>query len=232
MSMFDSKPNPLYSRPNGGLLISLEGCSGAGKTFTIKKILKEYNDIICISEVSDNNDKFVKDIITTMRRLNKKNDIFFLDATPIPTLFLLISLCIYNYENKIIPALAQNRLVIMDRGIDSPALLQSILHHFTNYNQDDVINMYIHIISIITSFIFPPDVTFIIDDDFEACIERTQQREQCPLNENELLFLQRVHSGFRAISSTANRLNLGNTNNIIHYIKTLILNHQKHGTVS
>lgn len=232
VNMFSSTPSPLFSRPNEGLLISLEGCSGAGKTYTMKKISQKCKNIMLISEISDNKDGFIEGLKTTLLRLNKEEDIFFLEIPPIPTLFLLISLYVYNYENVIIPALAKNKIVVMDRGIDSPALLQSILHLFISYNQEIAINLYSNIISKITSFVFPPDITYILDEDFTTCIERTQHREQRILNKKELLFLQRVRLGFRAISYTDNRFCISNTNDIIKHIKALDRNYKNGISVS
>lgn len=179
-----------------GLFISLEGCSGVGKTYTASQF-KNNNDIVVVSEVSQCNNSFNNKVVETVQQINPTKDIFFLNAEPYTAFALLLSTYIYNYKTIIIPALSEGKIVISDRGIDSLALLQAIL--ISTADKSNALQTYEKLLSLILDFCFLPDYTLILNDNFNDCILRLTEREKINLTERERQFLLDSYNLYHSI---------------------------------
>lgn len=179
-----------------GLFISLEGCSGVGKTYTASQF-KNDNDIVVVSEVSQCNNSFNNKVVEVVQQINPTKDIFFLNAEPYTTFALLLSTYIYSYKTIIIPALSKGKIVISDRGIDSLALLQAIL--ISTADKSNALQTYEKLLSLILDFCFLPDYTLILNDNFNDCILRLTEREKINLTEKERRFLLDSYNLYHSI---------------------------------
>mgnify|MGYP000475118754 CR=1 FL=1 len=179
-----------------GLFISLEGCSGVGKTYTASQF-KNNNDIVVVSEVSQCNNSFNNKVVEIVQQINPTKDIFFLNAEPYTAFALLLSTYIYSYKTIIIPALSEGKIVISDRGIDSLALLQAIL--ISTADKSNALQTYEKLLSLILDFCFLPDYTLILNDNFNDCILRLTEREKINLTERERQFLLDSYNLYHSI---------------------------------
>ena len=179
-----------------GLFISLEGCSGVGKTYTASQF-KNDNDIVVVSDVSQCNNSFNNKVVEVVQQINPTKDIFFLNAEPYTAFALLLSTYIYSYKTIIIPALSEGKIVISDRGIDSLALLQAIL--ISTADKSNALQTYEKLLSLILDFCFLPDYTLILNDNFNDCILRLTEREKINLTEKERRFLLDSYNLYNSI---------------------------------
>ena len=211
-----------FAMNNKGLLITLEGCSGVGKTFNAN-LFQNTSNVIVISEISQsNNSDFISlDIFNIINKINKTNDIFLLNAEPKTTFALLLAKYIYDYETIIKPALDKGKIVISDRGIDSPALLQAILMLSDFYSDTEALKQYQILLRFVQELVFLPNLTLIIEDNFSNCLERLTYREKLSLNKEELLFLKRTHNCYSLLEEN-DRIKKINHKEVHKYLLNII----------
>lgn len=171
-----------------GIIISLEGASGVGKSFLLNKLKKAHN-IITISEISDDLADFTTVIFSLINRINKTNDIFFLNAPPLSTFYLVLANYVHNFESKLNEELTKGSIVVLDRGPHSTALLQSVLLNFRLHDENQILSTYKRLLSSISAIVPMPDAAFILQHDINSCIERVEQREGKRCNETERNFI-------------------------------------------
>jgi dTMP kinase len=171
-----------------GAICSLEGISGVGKSYLIQALRPALADlpIVFLSEVVDRTGLGLdRDIIAL---LAKRGDRFFRSGKPLTETFLLLALKMCDYEARIAPALAQNQIVLEDRSLDTIAVYQALILH------PDSLEYQLHaareIYDIGARFRRPPDLTFLIEDDFSVALARIEQREQKQLSQEETSVLQ------------------------------------------
>src|SRR5258706_55721 len=112
---------------NMGFLVSLEGISGAGKTYFTKKLTAMLDDKTTrfVSELSERSGKGLDSQIISV--LHHTGDRFFRSGMPLAETFLLLALKMADYEAHIADALQRGLTVVEDRSIDTVAIYQAIL---------------------------------------------------------------------------------------------------------
>lgn len=207
---------------NSGLLITLEGCSGVGKTFNANLFL-DRDDVVVISEISQSiQPNFIDiDILNIINKINRTSDIFFLNAEPKTTFALLLAKYIHNYETIIKPALKEGKSVVCDRGIDSPALLQAILMLSDSYSDTEALEQYQILLKLAGEFVFLPNITLILEDEFSSCLERLVSRERLSPNDAELQFLKRTYDCYSLLGENE-RIKKVNHKNAYNYLINFI----------
>lgn len=171
-----------------GLLVSLEGISGVGKSYCISKLQASLRDLApsCVKEVMDRQgDGLDRRII---RLLTDSEDRFFRMGAPITETFLLLSLKMYDYEALIAPILAQGGIVIEDRSLDTIAIYQSLLLYPAE--QDCWLLSANTLYDQASRWRRPPDLTFLLEDDFDMALSRAAQRAKRPFNRDEVGVLE------------------------------------------
>ena len=174
-----------------GFLVSLEGISGCGKTYFLKKIREELEDFptTFVNEISDRTgnglDKIIIDILT------RTGDRFFRLGYPLTETFLIIALKMFDCESTISKALSEGKLVVEDRSIDTIAIYQAILLNQSNSeNYEKILNTANKICALVTEWRRLPDLTFLLKVNFDVAICRTQKRLGRELADNELALLR------------------------------------------
>src|ERR1700692_3043666 len=117
----------MENRASRGSICSLEGISGVGKSYLIQALRPALADlpVTFLSEVVDRTGQDLdRDIIAL---LAKRGDRFFRSGKPLTETFLLLALKMCDYETRIAPALAQDRIVIEDRSLDTIAIYQALI---------------------------------------------------------------------------------------------------------
>ena len=201
-----------------GVFISIEGCSGVGKTYTASQF-RNRNDIVVVSEVSQCNNSFNNKVVEVVQQINPTKDIFFLNADPYTTFALLLSTYIYSYKTIIIPSLLEGKIVISDRGIDSLALLQAIL--ISIEDKSNALQTYDKLLALILNFCFLPDYTLVLSDKFNDCILRLTEREKIKLTEKETQFLLDSYNLYHSIPGD-NRVKHVRSQDAVRYIEQII----------
>jgi dTMP kinase len=167
-----------------GILVSLEGISGSGKTYFITALREELRDFnaVFLTEVTDRgSDGLDQKIIAALKH---SDDRFFRMGLPRSETFLLLTLKICDYETTIAAALNAGRIVIEDRSIDTIAVYQSIM--LCPGQPDRMVDTANEIYSLAAKWRQSPDITFLIEDEFAVAIKRAQDRYDILYSNDEL----------------------------------------------
>jgi len=181
----------------GGILASLEGISGCGKSYFVSKLREEFRDtnVTFIVEVSDRTGEKLDQRI--IEALSQTNDRFFRVGVPRTETFLILALKLFDYETAIVEALKKGAIVIEDRSIDTIAVYQSIM--LCPGQPDRMLDTANDIYKLAAKWRRPPDITFLIEDDFATAIGRAQTKLGRTFTDDELDILRNaacVYAGF------------------------------------
>lgn len=170
-----------------GVLVSLEGISGCGKTHVLRGLKERLGDTraVFVSEVSDRTVEGLDAQI--IQALKHTGDQFFRTGLPRTETFLLLALKIFDYEAIIKTALSEGAIVIEDRSIDTIAVYQSIMICDEHMNRVQAANA---IYEIAARWRQPPNITFLIVDKYETAIHRAQERSGRAYSGDELELLR------------------------------------------
>jgi dTMP kinase len=175
-----------------GLLVSLEGISGSGKTYLANRLRMSLDSATTafVSELSDRRDGGVDRRIIEV--LHHKGDRFCRLGMPVSETFLLLALKMADYETHIAEQLRRGHVVVEDRSIDTVAVYQAVV--LAPDNPQMQLELAQKIFTLAAGWRRPPDVTFLLADDFETCVTRAETREQPAFNLDERRLLQGVSS--------------------------------------
>ena len=173
--------------PNG-LLVSVEGISGSGKTYLISRLLSCFTTAapLLIPELSTRDgDGLDARILGALRH---KGDRFFRLGLPRTETFLLYALKVLDFESAIEPALREGRIVIGTASIDTIAVYQALMLAPGSPAQQAVFVPRLYDLAI--QWRRPPDLTFLIWDTTERSIERAQHRNGRRYSDDEAAILR------------------------------------------
>ena len=171
-----------------GFLVSLEGISGSGKTHFATQLGSElaHDKFIVLSELSDRTSEHLDGLI--IRALRHSRDRFFRMNLPLSETFLLLALKMYDYEATIAPALAAGLTVVEDRSIDTIAVYQAIM--ICSEGLEERVSVANEIYEIAAKWRRPPDLTFLLVDNFEKVIRRAASRAGVDFHPDEIEVLR------------------------------------------
>ena len=170
--------------------VSLEGISGCGKSYLLSKLRETLSDlpVTFLEEVEDRESRGLDQEIIAL--FKKHTDRLFRGGHPQTETLLLMALKAYDAEVNVAPALAAGHIIIEDRSIDSVAVYQAaILHPGEPDRQIEAAHRIYHATC---QWRTAPDVTFLIQDDFAASVERAQRRLAHTFAPNELALLREI----------------------------------------
>jgi dTMP kinase len=173
-----------------GLLASLEGISGTGKSYltgALKPMLAGVPTTF-LSEVVDRQGTDLDQAIIDL--LASCGDRFFRGGRPRTETFLLLALKMFDDEARIAPALTQGHLVIEDRSIDTIAIYQAILLCPESLEQQLALAHKIYTLA--STWRSSPDITFLLEERFEVALARVEQREGHRLRADEVAILEQA----------------------------------------
>lgn len=183
--MFTSSPQ----KRGGNKLISLEGISGCGKTYLLRKVQPELLNDVFLSEISERTAEGMDTKI--LAALRSTNDEFFRTGHPCTETLLVLALRAFDYEQRIATALASGLTVWEDRSVDTIAVYQSIL--LNPENEGRWLDAALRLLDIASQFRPVPDLTFLIDDDFERSLARAENREHVSYSASAKALLSAAH---------------------------------------
>lgn len=167
---------------NKGIFISFEGADGSGKTTQVKLVseyLKQKNkDFIATRDPGGT------ELGRTIRKilLNSTEHIY-----PTCELFLYLADRAQHIDEKILPALKENKIVLCDRFIDSTLAYQG----YARKLDKNIINQ----LNEIVTHSLNPDITILFDVDTNIAIKRIGQKKDRLESENSD-FHQKVRQGY------------------------------------
>ncbi len=164
-----------------GLLVSVEGISGVGKTHLTALLLDRLPDgcqPLLIQEFSqrpgcgghDLGRDLLRSLIDAAR-----GDHFLRGGHPGTETLLLLAIKMFDYEAHAVPALRRGQLVLEGRSIHSTAVYQSLI---ANPDDDEVAYRHARDILALAEQWRPlPDLTVLLTDDVDIALQRAERRD-------------------------------------------------------
>lgn len=165
------------------MFISFEGGEGTGKTTLIKRVydaLKKQHDVIITREPGGSPiAEIIRDVV-----LNPK----YKGITPRAEALLIAASRVQHLDDKILPALAADQIVLCDRYLDSSLAYQAVARDL-GFDFVLSINQY--------ATMHMPDLTFYIDLEPEVGIARISKRKKYDrLDRETIAYHQLVRKGY------------------------------------
>lgn len=179
-----------------GLFITMEGTDGSGKTTQIK-LLSDYlekagYDVVCTREPGGTKiGEKIRSILIDTENKNMSN---------ITEMFLYSAARAQLVKEVIIPKMNGGGIVISDRFVDSSIVYQGMAREIGEKEVKEV-NKYA-----VGNLL--PDITFLLELDFEKGIKRKKQQSKLDRIEGEnLYFHKKVFYGYKKLASkNSNRI--------------------------
>ncbi|WP_341808063.1 dTMP kinase [Wolbachia endosymbiont (group E) of Neria commutata] len=167
------------------MFITFEGIDGSGKTTQSKLLADHFKQMRGEDNVVLTREPGGTDFAEKIREVLLTNNI-----DPISELLLLISMRYEHMKKLILPALAEGKIVICDRFIDS-----TIAYQGYGLGVDLELIRKLHKLLEIKR----PDVTFILDIDVDIALSRAQNKNK--YEEMDVNFYNKVRKGFQEIAT-------------------------------
>jgi dTMP kinase len=164
-----------------GLLVSVEGLSGVGKTHLTALLLDRLPAALrplLIQEFSQRPGTGGHDLGRDLLRAlidAADGDHFLRGGHPATETLLLLAIKMHDYEHHAAPALRRGQLVLEGRSVHSTAVYQSLI-----INPDDDEAAYQHARAILTlaeRWRPLPDLTILLADDIHTALQRAERRD-------------------------------------------------------
>lgn len=172
-----------------GRLISLEGISGTGKTYLLRQACDRGGRTLVIGDAGHHVAGDLEGMI--LDALRRTDDRFLRGGSPEAETLLLLALKADQYHRVVAPALAAGRTVVEDRSVDSTAVYQALI-----LSSLDVVAATTRarvIYQEATTWRPAPQLTYLIDDDFQTALTRATVREAVPYTDDERALLLAAH---------------------------------------
>jgi dTMP kinase len=179
--------------PGRGLFLTFEGMDGSGKTTQLRLLAARLRTA-------------GRDVVETVEpggtRIGGQVRRILLDAAnqelcPTAELLLYFACRAQNVEERILPALAQGKIVLSDRFTDSSLVYQGIGR---GLGVEVVLDL-----DRIASKGLEPDLTLLIDIDVETSLARAQGRNldstETRMDDQEVEFHRRVHAAYAELAA-------------------------------
>jgi len=167
-----------------GTLITIEGISGSGKTYYFNKLKEKYKDdsrVVFNGEITDGNHENYGSQIFDILFSTKSR--FFDIGNPKAEALLIAAKQAFDEDNYIIPMLEEDKIIVSDRGFDTICIIEGIMftRKYGGKLEDNVNMMY----STISQFNKIPDLTIVLDGDFEKALVRAETRDNLAYTDDE-----------------------------------------------
>jgi len=171
--------------PGRGLLVSVEGVSGTGKTYLTHRLLDDNPgiaaDAVVIGEFSRRppGGDLGHDLLHTLIDA-AAGDPLLRGGRPAAETLMLLAIKAHDYEAHCLPALAQGRIVLEGRSLHCVAVYQALILH-----PDDDEQAFAEMLAILSTAAQwrpLPDLTFLVADDPAEAAERAGQRDGRPFS--------------------------------------------------
>lgn len=178
--------------PKHGILVSLEGVSGCGKSYLLTLLREELQEalVTVIEEIEDRETHGFD--LGLLALLQKSGDRFFRSGYPQSDTLLLLALLAHDAQRYIEPALASGQIVLEDRSVDTVAVYQALIMHPTA-PEETVLAEVRRLYALAYQWHRLPDLTFLLRDDFTTTAQRAQERSAEAYQPEEMALLRRAY---------------------------------------
>lgn len=164
---------------------SLEGINGVGKTHLAHLLARDLGEqCALVTELTDGGSgELTKTLIGA---LAADGDFFLRTGVPLTETFTLLALKVHDYERL---GHSPAPIMLEDRGVDTVAMYQSVILAGPDA-EDAHLDDLVHRVQDTAAQWRPrPDLTLLISDDVDTCLERVAQREghRLPPADEELI---------------------------------------------
>ncbi len=163
-----------------GLLVSIEGLSGTGKTYLTTRLLAENPalaaDAVIIAEFSRRppRGELGHELLGALADA-AAGDVLLRGGQPAAETLLLLAIKTYDYEAHCLPAIRHGHVVFEGRSLHCTAVYQSLITH--PEDEDQARREMLAILDIAAQWRPLPDLTFLITDDPSAAASRAELRD-------------------------------------------------------
>jgi dTMP kinase len=189
-----------------GLLVSVEGISGTGKTTLTAPFAACLRDrgipVVSLDGFSQRATSAQRDLGHDILRAlihAAGGDPFLRTGHPATETLLLLAIKAHDYEKHCRPALQQGHLVIEGRSLHTTAVYQSLILH-PHDNQQALARAH-QILDLATCWRPLPDLTLLITDDVAASLRRLEHRDHTRCTAEQRHLHQRADWLFRQLVS-------------------------------
>lgn len=171
-----------------GLIISLEGISGAGKTYYAQQLPDAIADrpISVLDELSDRSGISLESHI--LSALRTTGDQFLRSNMPQTITLLLCALKTYDFENLVDRRVSDGEIVVEDRSLDTIAVYQSLLDSLVcGGNQ---LAAAVQLFESLASWRPAPDLSVLLRADVNLAISRAEKRQGRPYSGDDRHLLE------------------------------------------
>lgn len=203
-----------------GKLIIFEGLDGSGKSTQIL-LLKEY----LINKVKYDPSQIITTSAPSRTSIGKKIRSIIIDQpnlNPVAQLLLFMADHSHHVEALIKPALAEGKIVLCDRFIDSTIAYHAFGYRLGSLAYDGPFpEMTDELLKLIPMLIesLQIDHVFYLDASVEMCMERMKDREQDRLDKLGVDFYRRVQEGFDFLYQSPNNVSKINADRPIELVQ-------------
>ena len=189
----DYRHTDRQARPNKGLILSFEGIDGCGKSTQIA-LLKEALEAqgVQVQVYREPGGTSVSETIRSIL-LNPENDL-----NPVTEVLLFSSARSQLVTERILPALRQGTVVILDRFFDSTTAYQGYGHQILTPEALQSIHR-------LAAHGLEPELTFYLKLPLQIALERTAQMEKDRMESMGDAFFERVIEGYDQLSRQEKR---------------------------
>jgi dTMP kinase len=165
-----------------GLLVSVEGISGAGKTYLTTAVLDRLPTScqpVLVRGFSQRAHFSGRDLGRDLLRAlhgAAHGEHFLRGGHPATETMLLLAVKLHDYEARAVPALRRGRLVLEGRSVHSTAVYQSLI--MNPESAEEAHRQAVAILALAEAWRPLPDLTILVVDDVPTALERAEHRDQ------------------------------------------------------
>jgi len=179
---------PIIQRPESGLYVCFEGIEGSGKSHYARRLEEKYRDRIYVAEEFPD-DGICQDIMETLKK--DGSPVLLSQGNALREFSLFVAMKEHLFQEKIVPALKQDRIVIENRGPYTNCIYQAVL--YTEELGGSPLQHYRDLMKIREQSSPKPDKVVLFTPNFDRALRRAQDRDGIEYPDFEINRIRKVY---------------------------------------